>query len=111
MKTANTAPPKGVVSRPDRLDYERARGSEVRGRRRLAFLNHDLNNNLNAIDLHLALLEKRLVTSPGFLEEASLLSRARAAIRQTTDGMSRLLTYEGLRQPGKSHLKVELVNL
>jgi signal transduction histidine kinase len=111
MKTANTAPLKGVVPRQGHLDWGPTPESNEQERRRLAFLNHDLNNNLNAIDLHLALLEKRLVTSPEFLEEVSLLSGAREAIRQTTDGMSRLLTYEGLRQLCGSCLKVEPVDL
>ena len=116
MKTANTAPPKGIVLRQDFFGWEPRTTtptleSNERERRCLAFLNHDLNNNLNAIDLHLALLEKRLVTSPEFLEEVSLLSGAREAIRQTTDGMSRLLSYEGLRRKGRSCLEVEPVDL
>src|SRR4051812_21630170 len=111
MKTTNTAPPTGVVPQLSRPDPDRMREANERERHRLAFLSHDLNNNLNAVDLHLALLEKRLVTSPEFIEEVSLLNGARQAIWRTTDGMSRLLTYEGLRPQGTPRLKVELVEL
>jgi hypothetical protein len=70
MKTADTAPPKGVVPRQGRRDWESMLESNERERHRLTFLNYDLNNNLNGSDLHLALLEKRLVTSPEFTEPA-----------------------------------------
>jgi signal transduction histidine kinase len=63
----------------------------------LSFLNHDLNNNLSAIALHLQLLKERLGASPALSTEADSVDLALDSIRRTTEGMRRLLTYGHLR--------------
>src|SRR5258705_4649768 len=93
------------------FDLDCLRAATESERRHLAFLSHDLNNNLSAITLHLAVLEVRLAKDPGFAEERSMLSLAQQAIRHTTDGMRRLLAHERLRRQGHLSLKVGPVNL
>jgi signal transduction histidine kinase len=63
----------------------------------LSFLSHDLNNNLNAIALHLHLLRKRLITAPQFSAELSVIDLLQNTISHTTDGMQRLLIHQRLR--------------
>jgi signal transduction histidine kinase len=111
MTRKNVVQRKPRVVRDDRPDPEELREANERERLRLSFLSHDLNNNLSAVTLHLALLEERLVGAEGFVEDVSFLRSARQAIGRTTDGMSRLLTHECLRRQDPQNLNVEPVDL
>lgn len=67
------------------------------GLKHLSFLSHDLNNNLGAATLHLALLRRRLATSPAFADACEMLDRTQASIDHTIHVMRRLLAYGKLR--------------
>jgi signal transduction histidine kinase len=99
------------VARNEHPHPDEIREANERERLRLSFLSHDLNNNLGAVTLYLALLEERLVAARGFVEDLSFLRSAREAIGRTTDGMSRLLTHERLRRQDSPSLIVEPVDL
>jgi len=64
----------------------------------IAYLNHDLNNNLHAISLQLKVIRQRLAPMRELCEELEFLDRAQDAIAHTTEGMRRLLTYSKLRK-------------
>ena len=67
----------------------------------LSFLSHDLRNNLNAVTVSLHLLRDELSAVPEFAEEVGVLDGAQRAIRDTVDGMGRLLESERARRgPG-----------
>ncbi|MDB5322478.1 MAG: histidine kinase [Phycisphaerales bacterium] len=76
----------------------------------LAFLSHDMNNNLGSISLQLKLLRDRLAEPGGFAEEMEVLDTAVESIQHTTDGMRRLLTYQQVRRQGRP-VKLEPVDL
>lgn len=79
-------------------------------RKYLSFLCHDLSNNLNAICIHLELLQERLSGSGDFIEEACVLDRLRQSIGHTAAGMKRMLAQEQFRkQHARAH--AERVNL
>jgi signal transduction histidine kinase len=111
MTTKNVAQQKLQVAGNDDSYRGDTWEANERERLRLSFLSHDLNNNLSAVSLHLALLEERLAGTLGSVEDLSFLRSAREAIGRTTDGMSRLLTHERLRRQGSRSLIVELVDL
>ncbi len=78
--------------------------------RSLAYLSHDLHNNLNCIRLHLKLLKQRLAAQPDFAEECLTLERAQLSIAQTVEGMRRLMVHESLRS-GARQLCLETLDL
>jgi signal transduction histidine kinase len=67
-------------------------------RKYLSFVCHDLNNNLNAIAIHLELLRQRLLLSNDFVEESCMLEQLRGSISRTTTGMRRMLARERFRK-------------
>ena len=64
----------------------------------VSFLSHDLNNNLGSVTLWLNLLREELRALPQFAEAAEHVNLAQQAIRDTVDGMRRLLDHERLRK-------------
>ena len=76
----------------------------------LSYLNHDLNNNLGAISLHLEVLKHRLGRHADLAEELSVLNQAQQSIDHTTHGMQRLLAHARLRSKA-TELHVEFVDL
>jgi signal transduction histidine kinase len=67
----------------------------------LAFLNHDLNNNLNNISLSLEVLQMHLRGAGGFERFGEDISTARAAIDDTVGGMRQMLSRARLNKPRK----------
>ena len=92
---------------PEQPQTEAAAESELK---RLSFLSHDLNNNLNAIVLQMQMLKDRLDGLPQFVEERSMLENAQRSIEHTTEGMRRLLADTRLRRGG-ARLNIQLLNL
>lgn len=76
----------------------------------LAFLSHDLRNNLNAVTLMLEGLSYGLANAPQFKEEARDVEALRQAVFETIEGMDRLLQAERLRK-GAVALKLGAVKL
>jgi hypothetical protein len=75
-KTANTAPPRGVIPRQGRRDWESMLESNERERHRLAFLNYDLRNDLNASDRSpIALVLQNLVGPAGASAKGAVTKR------------------------------------
>lgn len=76
----------------------------------LAFLSHDLNNNLAVVDAALSRLSRRLERAAGGgamsqvegIQAVNSLREAREAIRGTVSGMQRLLEHERLRKAGQA---------
>jgi signal transduction histidine kinase len=68
----------------------------------LAFLNHDLNNNLNGISLWLELLQKQLLEDGGFERFRDGISTARGAIKETMGGMRQMLSRARLHKSGEA---------
>lgn len=68
----------------------------------LAYLSHDLHNDLSSVTLTLNVLRQQLATSPGFSEAARTVDAAQQCIKQTVEGMRRLLEHERLRKVGGS---------
>jgi signal transduction histidine kinase len=64
----------------------------------LAYLSHDLRNNLATVTLRLKLLANALGNEPRFAEEVANLNALEAAVHQTMAGMERLLQAERLRR-------------
>jgi signal transduction histidine kinase len=64
----------------------------------LAFLSHDLRNNLHGITLTVEWLAQRLSATPGLTDIAEDLSSLQNSITETIDGMDRLLQAERLRR-------------
>ena len=81
------------------VDQQKAqlRDAAERELKYLSFLSHDLNNNLSSITLRLNLLKRQLAASA---ESAHMLDEAQQSIRDTTEGMRRLLDHERLRKGG-----------
>ncbi len=63
----------------------------------LAFLSHDLNNNLNGVTLGLQSLAHDLKNAGGFAEAEQTLALAQRSIADTVAGMRRMLNHERLR--------------
>ena len=68
--------------------------------RYLAFLSHDLSNNLSSVTIMLKLLRDRLASSPEFAADVETLDSAHKAVQDTIAGMGRLLQAERLRKSG-----------
>ena len=66
----------------------------------LSFLSHDLNNNLGGVTLMLDLIRQQLLAKPDCSEATEQIDSAQKSIRNTIDGMRRLLDHERLRQGG-----------
>jgi len=64
----------------------------------LAFLSHDLNNNLHSVTLSNHLLRRELAEAGQFAEALDLIDSAQMAIEDTVAGMQRLLEHERLRK-------------
>jgi signal transduction histidine kinase len=64
----------------------------------LAFLSHDLRNNLGGATLLLHTLEQRLAAHPQFAEELQDVRALRTSVQETVTGMERLLQAERLRR-------------
>jgi signal transduction histidine kinase len=64
----------------------------------LAYLSHDLRNQLNHSMLVLQLLTSKLKTEPRFAEDVEELERVRRSIFETIGGMEQLLQAERLRK-------------
>ncbi|HEV8606865.1 MAG TPA: sensor histidine kinase [Tepidisphaeraceae bacterium] len=76
----------------------------------LAFLSHDLRNNLNSVMLTLEVLGHDLAGAPQFAERAEDVAAAQQAIRDTVSGMSLLLQAEQVRK-GTMEPKREVLDL
>ena len=63
----------------------------------LAYLSHDLRNQLNHIMLHLEMIAMALKDKPDVAQDLNQLTGARTAIHQTVEGMERLLKTVRLR--------------
>jgi signal transduction histidine kinase len=75
----------------------------------LAFLSHDLNNNLSSVTLSLQILEGDLRDAGGFTEAEDSVARAQRSIFDTVAGMRQMLEHERLRKVGG--LKLSPVDL
>ena len=78
----------------------------------LAFLSHDLNNNLGSVTLMLSLLRQQLTT--GSLDPSGAvetLDDAQQSIRDTIGGMQQLLHRERLRAPSEQSGPVDFHSL
>jgi signal transduction histidine kinase len=64
----------------------------------LAFLSHDLRNNLNGVTLMLEGLRLRFADSPQTAEDALEIDALQRAVHETVEGMDRLLQAERLRK-------------
>lgn len=76
----------------------------------LAFLSHDLRNNLGAAMLRLELLGQQLGAEPQFADAAREVQALQSSVQQTVVGMDRLLQAERLRRE-KVELKLGPVDL
>ena len=77
---------------------EQLRSAAEAQSRYLAFVSHDLRNNLNGVTLSLEWLAQRLATAPDFREEVADVRHLQRSVAQTMEGMDRLLQSERLRQ-------------
>ena len=64
----------------------------------LAFLSHELNNNLSGVTLLLGTLRQQLVAAATFSDAVVTLDLALHAIQDTVAGMRKLLQHERLRK-------------
>jgi signal transduction histidine kinase len=76
----------------------------------LSFLSHDLNNNLSGTTLMLKLLREQVRDLPQCSSAATQIDAALDTLRNTIDGMRRLLEHERLRKGG-AELAVKPVDL
>ena len=76
----------------------------------LAFLSHDLRNNLNSVNLTLEVIGNDLAGAPQFAEKADDVAAAQQAIEDTVNGMNLLLQAEQVRK-GTVELKREVLDL
>jgi signal transduction histidine kinase len=76
----------------------------------LAFLSHDLRNNLNSVNLTLEVLSHDLAGTPQFAEKAGDVAAAQQAIEDTVSGMNLLLQAEQMRK-GTVEPKREVLDL
>lgn len=76
----------------------------------LAFLSHDLRNNLSGIMLTVEWLSQKFGQTPEFRESAEDLASLQNAITETVNGMDRLLQSERLRKRTVT-LKISPINL
>jgi signal transduction histidine kinase len=78
--------------------------------RYLAFLSHDLRNNLNGVTLTLEVLALRLRHAAGFADELKEIEGLQRSVAETIKGMDRLLQAERLRNK-QAHLDLAPVDL
>ena len=105
----DTALHRGVTSFVKALELRLKAATEAETKY-LAFLSHDLRNNLNAVTLMLEGLSYGLAAAPQFKEEARDIDALRNAVFETIEGMDRLLHAERLRK-GAVALKLGAVKL
>jgi signal transduction histidine kinase len=105
----DTAMQRGVTSFVRSLTAELRSAAEAESKY-LAFLSHDLRNNLNAVTLMLQGLAVALADEPQFAEEAQDVSRLQQSVFETVQGMDRLLQAERLRK-GAVELQLRAVRL
>jgi signal transduction histidine kinase len=93
-------------------DYQRAeiRAANETEARFLAYLSHDLRNNLAAVAMALRNMHQRLASSAEFAADATALETLDEGIELTVSGMERLLHAEYLRS-GKIEPRHEPVQL
>lgn len=72
--------------------------------RYVSFLSHDVRNNLNSANLMIELLAGRLTELPGLEEEARDVLHLKRSIRQTVEGMERVLQAERVRRQAHTEL-------
>lgn len=95
-----------------REQHARLREAAEREHEHLAFLAHDLNNDLNAVTLTLKLLRQRLAgLSDEFGQAVQVLDLTQQSIDGTTSGMRRLVEHERLRKDGAAPLRAAPVDL
>jgi len=105
----DTALQRGVTSFVRHLTAELKSAADAESKY-LAFLSHDLRNNLNAVTLMLQGLSVGLASSPQFAEEAKDVASLQQAVFETVDTMDRLLQAERLRK-GAVELSLRAVRL
>lgn len=66
--------------------------------RYVSFLSHDVRNNLNSVTLMIELLSRRLAELPDLAQEAADVAHLKRSIRQTVQGMDRILQAERVRR-------------
>jgi signal transduction histidine kinase len=76
----------------------------------LAYLSHDLRNQLNYVSLLLELIVTKLHDVPEATKDVSDIAAARKAIGETVEGMERLLKSTRLRS-GRAEVQMQAVNL
>jgi signal transduction histidine kinase len=74
----------------------------------MAFLSHDLRNNLGGILLTMELLSMRLKRDESFKEEVDDIARLRRSASETIEGMDRLLQAERLRKTSGAPRRLEV---
>ncbi len=67
----------------------------------VSFLSHDLNNNLNNVNLLLSVHAGDLAAAGGFPDAVESLALAQRSIEDTVTGMRRMLDHERLRNAGE----------
>jgi signal transduction histidine kinase len=77
---------------------EQLKAAAVAESKYLAFLSHDLRNNLNGVTLMLEALRLRFADSPQTAEDAQEIDALQRAVHETVEGMDRLLQAERLRK-------------
>lgn len=93
----DTAMHRGVVTYVRHLSAELKSAAEAEAKF-LAFLSHDLRNNLNAASLRLEVLRRRLEREAQFAEDVRDIQALQSSLHQTISGMNRLLQAERLRR-------------
>jgi len=88
---------RGVTAYVEHLG-ERLHAAAAAESKYLAFLSHDLRNNLNGVTLMLEALRQRFVDSPQTAEDALEIAALQRAVHETVEGMDRLLQAERLRK-------------
>jgi signal transduction histidine kinase len=88
----------------------RLREATERELKYLAFLSHDMGNNVNAVKLSLHMVRDRLSKTQDSPQTSDIIARAERAIDETMAGMRQLLQHERLRK-GSDTLHPERVNL
>ena len=93
----DTALQRGVTAYVEHLG-EQLKAAAVAESKYLAFLSHDLRNNLNGVTLMLEALRLRFADSPQTAEDAREIDALQRAVHETVQGMDRLLQAERLRK-------------
>jgi signal transduction histidine kinase len=88
---------RGVMTYADHQTAELKSSAEAESKY-IAFLSHDLRNNLGAVTLTLKVLSMRLSGLPQFRDVTDDINTLQRSVRETVDGMDRLLQAERLRK-------------